>query len=283
MLPSQIEEIRQLLRDCSRQAAQMAIKEFEVFQKGFEDYVTSVDAALDARLFQAFSTLFPQDGVITEENVESRQNFSAGYDRLWCIDPIDGTEDFIHHRPNYAIMVGLLEHYQPIAGWISAPAYDQLYWGGKDWGLFQTIGDQPVQPLLAQAPAPVTSEFCPVVIGHRDQAKFGQAIVHYIPAAQFSSIGSFGLKVMQVIQGKAGLYVYFNRRVKIWDTAGPLALATAAGLVCCDLEGQPIQFTPDAFDLETLAHNQFILIGWQPYMEALRPKIRKAVEAVLQA
>lgn len=274
--------IRQLLRSCGQYAEQMAASQFEVFEKGPDDYVTSIDAALDQKLAAAFATMFPDDGVITEENAQSRQKFHASYRRLWCIDPIDGTEDFIHRKRDYAVMVGLLEQQQPIAGWLYAPAYDQLYYGGPNWGLFQATGDALPETLTVTEPAPPTTGFCPILIGYRDQAQFGHAIAQLIPEAQFYSLGSFGLKVVDVVLGRAGLYLYFNGRVKVWDTAGPLALARAAGLVCCDLDGRSLGFSLDDVDGETLAHRQPILVGWSHYVELLRPKLKAAVESVGQ-
>jgi 3'(2'), 5'-bisphosphate nucleotidase len=276
------QQVRKLLRHCGQYAEQMAVSQFEVFEKGPDDYVTSIDSALDQKLSTAFTMMFPDDGVITEENAQSRQKFHERYHRLWCIDPIDGTEDFIHRRRDYAVMVGLLQNHRPIAGWLYAPAYDQLYYGGSDWGLFQATAEAEPEPLAVVKPAPPTAEFCPVLIGHRDQSRFGSAIARLIPEAQFYSLGSFGLKVVDVILGRAGLYLYFNGRVKLWDTVGPLALANAAGLVCCDLEGRSLSFSPDDVDADTLAHKQLILVGWPHYVEALRPKLKAAVEAVMQ-
>lgn len=276
------QRIRQLIRDCGQYAEQMAASQFEVFEKGPDDYVTSIDAALDQKLSAAFKLMFPDDGVITEENAQSRTKFHDRYSRLWCIDPIDGTEDFIRRKRDYAVMVGLLQNHQPIAGWLYAPAYDQLYYGGSDWGLFQASADAASEPMIVTEPAPPTIGFCPVLIGHRDQSRFGSAIAQLIPEAQFYSLGSFGLKVVDVILGRAGLYLYFNGRVKLWDTVGPLALAKAAGLVCCDLEGRSISFSPQDIDTDTLAHKQPILVGWANYVELLRPKLKAAVETVMQ-
>lgn len=280
--PDLEQHIRQILRDCGQLAEHLSTKQFEVSQKGPDDFVTSIDAALDQELLTAFSTLFPEDGIITEENAQSRRKFTADYPRLWCIDPLDGTEDFIKGRREYAVMVGLLQGQQPIAGWIYAPAHEHLYYGGPNWGLFHAIADQPATPLAILPPPPPTEDFCPVLIGHRDQARFGTAISRWIPEAHFYSLGSFGLKVMEVIQGRAGLYLYLNGRVKVWDTAGPLALAKTAGLICCDLDGQPLEFSVDAVDLDSLAHKQSILVGWADYVEALRPKLRQAIHEELQ-
>jgi 3'(2'), 5'-bisphosphate nucleotidase len=274
--PELARQIQQIVRECGLQAEQMAAAPFEIVEKGPEDYVTSIDAILDRQLAAAFSHLFPADGVITEEDRRSRQQFYDGYSRLWCIDPLDGTEDFIWGKRNYAVMVGLLENYQPTAGWIYAPTQDRMYFGGLEWGVFESVGDRPPEAVSIIQPAPPSANFCPIVIGHRDQTRYGAAIAQQIPGVQFYSIGSFGLKVMEVVCGRAGLYLYFNGRVKLWDTTGPLALAKAAGLTCCSLKGEPIRFSPDAINPETLAHTQSILVGWPDYIEQLRPKLEVA-------
>jgi 3'(2'), 5'-bisphosphate nucleotidase len=275
--PDQDQKIRSTLRECGAQAQKLAAEPFEVCEKGPNDYVTSIDRFLDQQLSTAFGALFPEDGIITEENAASRAAYLGNYKSLWCIDPLDGTEEFIQGKLHYALMVGLLQEGEPVAGWIYAPAFEQMYFGGKDWGLFQTLGDsKPSAIALHKSPAP-TADSCKIVLGDKDQKNYGMAIAQIIPGVEFYSLGSFGLKVLEVISGRAGLYLYFNGRVKVWDTAGPLALAKAAGLVCCDLEGQPLRWTPDALDPASLAHSQAIAIGQPEYIETLLPKVRIAV------
>ncbi len=275
--PTQEQKIRALLRDCGQQAEQFASQKFQIYTKGPDDFVTSVDRLLDRQLTAGFADLFPEDGTITEENESSRLAFHAGYDRLWCIDPLDGTDDFIQGKPDYSVMVGLLCGRQPVAGWLYAPVQNQLYYGGRDWGLFQTQADEPSTVLVPVQPISPSRSFCPVMLGYKDQQNFGSAIAEVIPGAQFYSIGSFGLKVIEVIMGRVGLYLYLNGRVKLWDTVGPLALALAAGLTCCDLDGKPLSFENDAINPVTLAHEQSIVIGWPEYVAELRPKIQPAI------
>ncbi|MCU0545359.1 MAG: inositol monophosphatase family protein [Oscillatoriaceae cyanobacterium Prado104] len=275
--PDRDQKIRSTLHECGRQALQLAARPFEISEKGPGDYVTSIDRYLDERLSTVFCTLFPEDGIITEENAPSRDAYNADYRSLWCIDPLDGTEEFMQGKLHYATMVGLLQDKEPIAGWIYAPAFEQMYFGGKDWGLFQTLGGGDPQPIAIQQPPAPTSNNCKIVLGDKDQKNYGRAIAQSIPGAEFYSLGSFGLKVIEVIAGRAGLYLYLNGRVKVWDTAGPLALAKAAGLVCCDLQGQPLRWTPDALNPETLAHFQPIAIGWPNYIDPLLEKIHQAV------
>jgi 3'(2'), 5'-bisphosphate nucleotidase len=272
-----LSEIQTALVEAGVWAKDMARESFVVEQKGPEDFVTAIDRTLDRQLAEKFQAWFPEDGVITEENAASIQNIQKGFSRLWLIDPLDGTEDFINQRPDYAIMAGLLENNQPIAGWILRPESSQLFYGGADWGLFTACGLEPAQPLVPTIPSGPSADDCPILVGDRDRHQYGKAIQSAIPEAQFYTLGSFGLKVLEVIQGRAGLYLYFNGRVKLWDTVGPLALAKSAGLVCCDLEGNSIQFSIDALNPETLAHQQSIAIGWPHYIDALLPRLQKAI------
>lgn len=275
--PDQEVYVRQRLYTAGRQAQSLAVAGFQVDEKGPGDFVTTVDQALDTYLAEQFRAIFPGEALVTEEDAASRAIYAEGADRLWCIDPIDGTDDFIHGRPHYALMVGLLENYQPRAGWVYAPMLDRFYFGGPGWGLYLAQDGQ-VTELKPQRP---DAAVLALAIGYKDRKRFGAALVESLPGVDFTSLGSFGLKVLEVVQGRAAAYVYLNRRVKVWDTAGPIALAQAAGLVCCDLEGRPLGFRPEDVDLASLAHRQTILIGWPESVEHLRHQIGAAVASVV--
>lgn len=276
----QIRQINYLLRQAGQRARQLAQQPFDVIEKGRQDFATSIDRFLDRLLSQKFRDWFPEDGIISEENVDSQAVFQEPKNRYWLIDPLDGTDDLIHHRQGYALMVGLLEHYTPVAGWIYAPNSDHLYYGGKDWGLFQMSSGGPPVPLLPVCPPSPHEDHCPIMIGYRDYRTYGDAIHRLLPQVEFRFLGSFGLKVIEVILGRAGLYLYLNQRVKLWDTTAPLALATAAGLVCTDLQGNPLRFDATGLQGQTLAHQQPILIGWPEYVTALRSPLVEAITAV---
>ncbi|MBD1845273.1 inositol monophosphatase family protein [Cyanobacteria bacterium FACHB-63] len=277
--PAQLTEIRHIVRSCGQQAKILSTQNYEVFQKEPGDFVTTVDQALDRQLSEFFTTLFPNDGIITEENAASRKQYQEDYDRLWCIDPLDGTQDFIHGDPDYAVLVGLLENKSAIAGWIYAPEQDALYYGGKSLGVWQAIGDE--EPELCEIPQARVDSYR-VIIGDKDFRNTAGQISASIPEIEFlRSPGSFGLKVMNVILGKAEVYLYLNRRVKVWDTVAPIAIAQAVGLACWDLDGNAIKFTPEALNLESLAHQQAIVIGQEEAVEALLPRLRAILDPQL--
>ncbi len=279
---SDLSVLHQLVVACGDYASQQSQQSFQVFEKGVDDYVTTVDRLLDEKLLAGMEAIFPGDGIITEENRATVQQYQHSDRTLWFVDPIDGTDDFIQGRDHYSVMVGRLVNGRPEAGWVYAPVGRHLVWGGPGWGLFEQIGMGEPTPLMPKEPRFNPDRPWTLVIGNKDERRFGDAIAQQFPNVRFLSLGSFGLKVLAVITGQAGLYIYLNGRVKLWDTTGPLALAEAAGLVCCDLEGNPIRFTEPHVDPQTLIHRQPIVVGWPSYVEALRSPLQQIAAALGQ-
>ncbi len=284
MNPTLQTEICQFIREIGRKAIELRELGFQVDQKGFDDYVTNVDRELDRLLSEQFQTWFPDDAVISEENSRSRElwkphtevsqinQLNQLHQKFWFIDPIDGTDDFIHGREFYSVMVGLLEEFQPVLGWVYAPKSDRLYFGGTAInGLFIAINGNISEILHSHEPTGASRDR--VIVSKKDDLAYGALLRAAIPHAEFYSLGSFGLKVMEVVQGRASAYIYLNRRVKLWDTVGPLAIALAAGLICCDLEGRHIGFGYDDIDPENLTHNQIVIVGWKRFIDRYREAI----------
>ena len=281
ILPLTVElqtEICQFIREIGQKAIRLRELGFEVDEKGFDDYVTNVDRELDQLLSQRFQSWFPDDMVISEENPRSRELWQEKTKRnphnqkFWFIDPIDGTDDFIHGRDFYSVMVGVLQEFQPVLGWIYAPKSDRLYFGGTGINSIFTVTNGNVPEILHVHP-PIGTNCDRIIVSKKDDLAYGEAIRVAVPNAEFYSLGSFGLKVMEVVEGRASAYIYLNRRVKLWDTVGPLAIARAAGLICCDLEGREIGFGDDHINAEKLTHNQVIIIAWTQFIDAYREAI----------
>ncbi|WP_199288606.1 3'(2'),5'-bisphosphate nucleotidase CysQ family protein [Pseudanabaena mucicola] len=270
-------EICQFIREIGQKAVQLRKQGFEVDEKGFDDYVTNVDRELDQLLSQKFVAWFPDDVVISEENLRSLELWRQKPDfasKFWLIDPIDGTDDFIHGREFYSVMVGVLEGFQPVCGWVYAPKSDHLYFGGKAVnGVFTITNGNIAEPLYPHEPIGASCDR--IIVSKKDDLAYGDAIRAAVPNVEFYSLGSFGLKVLEVVNGRANAYIYLNRRVKLWDTVGPLAIAKAAGLICCDLQGREIGFGYDDIDPNKLTHNQLIVVGWPKFIDQYLATIAK--------
>lgn len=258
-----------LVKLAGQRSLELRQQGFHVTQKGFDDYVTNVDQELDRWLSREIRQLFPDHSVISEENPQSFLDWGQPHRGYWLIDPIDGTEDFIHNKGSYAVMAGWLENGCPQLGFIYAPVREMLYVGGA-------IADKLRLTNLERDHTPTNA--CPIILSSKDQRNYGAAILQAVPEAKFYSLGSFGLKVLEIVMGRASAYIYLNRRVKLWDTVAPLAIARSANLVCSDLRGVDIQFTTAAIDAATLTHYQEVFVAQPDFSDRYRERIYHALK-----
>lgn len=215
-------------------------------KSGPNDKVTEADCALSSLLVKRLSERFPDDAVVSEEDERHAPNGSAR--RLWLVDPIDGTDNYISNDGQYSVMVGLLVHGQPVFGWVFAPVWRVLYFGGPGYGAFrQEDGKESSQfELLSKINLESRAR---VIMGGRDRRS--HPWVTELPQVQVVKMGSIGLKVAKVLEDAADLYVHLGGKLKTWDTAGPIAIALGGALEVGPIEEGEIVFPIDSIKLES--------------------------------
>jgi len=202
------------------------------------DKVTEADFALSRMIVAGLSERFSDDVIISEE--DEKHPVGGAHDRVWLIDPIDGTENYISNDGQWAVMIGLIVHTVPVFGFVYAPATKTLYFGGPDFGTWRRrdIDDQPsrIEPL-----APISSDSSArVTMGGRDRRSHPWVKQH--PKITLVKAGSIGLKVAKVLEGEADIFVHLSCALKTWDTAGPAAIALGAQLDVGTLDDDALPF-----------------------------------------
>jgi 3'(2'), 5'-bisphosphate nucleotidase len=172
--------------------------------------------------------LRPGDCVLSEEGSDDPARLSA--DRVWIVDPLDGTREYGEPgRTDWAVHVALWEHGQLTAGAVALPARDRVlstaqppgrHWPGNRPG----VGGQPLRIVMSRTRAPAF--LAPLA------ARLGAALV---------PLGSAGAKAAAVILGEADAYLHDGGQYE-WDSAAPVAVAQAAGLHACRLDGSKLAY-----------------------------------------
>lgn len=130
-----------VIKAISQEAGRLALSHFgqlaedTVDAKGPLDLVTVADRAVEAYLLQELNRAFPQDGVFGEEG--SDQTGTSG--RVWVIDPIDGTFNFVRGGDEWGVSIGLYQDGKPVFGILNLPVRQEIYIGGR-------LGDQVIAP-----------------------------------------------------------------------------------------------------------------------------------------
>ncbi len=219
---------------------------------GFDD-PTALRTAGDLRshqlLMRRFAAERPDDAVLSEEGVDDPARLSA--DRVWIVDPLDGTREYGEEgRADWAVHVALWERGGSgdgslVAGSLVAGA---LAAGSLTAGAvaLPALGEPLATLLVAEqgaAPATVapTPASPPRIVVSRTRAPAWVAAVAERIGATTVPMGSAGAKIGAVVRGDAEIYLHAGGQYE-WDSAAPVAVATAAGLWCSRLDGTPLAY-----------------------------------------
>ena len=201
--------------------------------------VTEADRAANAYIVEHLARAFPHDVILSEELPDDGSRHGA--ERVWMVDPIDGTSDFILGEKGFCVMIGLTVAGIPTVGVLSQPTTNKTYGGivgGGAW--LETAGGPRVAlhtSTLARPPG------IRLVASKTHRTARVDAVRRALQIEDEINIGSVGLKIGLVAEAARDLYVYTGGRTKIWDTCGPEAVLVAAGGRVTDMDGQPLAYT----------------------------------------
>lgn len=163
----------------------------------------------------------PDDAVLSEEGADDPVRLSA--DRVWIVDPLDGTREFGEgDRTDWAVHVALWEKGSLVAGAVALPAQ----------GITFASDDPPSVPPVGTPLRLVVSRSRPPALVTALAESLGAELV---------PMGSAGAKAMSVLQGASDVYVHGGGQYE-WDSAAPVAVASAAGLHTSRLDGSPLLY-----------------------------------------
>jgi 3'(2'), 5'-bisphosphate nucleotidase len=180
------------------------------------------DAQANELIISALKTDRPGDAILSEESPDNARRLDA--DRVWIIDPLDGTKEFREPpRPDWAVHVALWERDRGLtAAAVALP----------DEGRTPHTGDASIAHGRPARPRLVVS---------RSRAPWGASEVMRAIGGDLVRMGSAGAKAMAVLHGEAEVYLH-NDGLWEWDAAAPAAVASAAGLHVSDVDGRPLQW-----------------------------------------
>jgi len=188
--------------------------------------------------------------VLSEESRDVASRFDSK--KIWIIDPLDGTTDYIKKTGEFTIMISLVEGNRPILGVIYWPIKDTLYLAQKDQGAFQSSSGN-WSKLSVSNVSELTK--CRVVGSRYHISVQEQNLLKHLNVSQFTSKGS-SLKVVDVSSGNADLYFTMTNKIKQWDTCASYCLITEAGGKMTDMFGNDLEY-----NAEKLNHENGLLVS----------------------
>ena len=195
----------------------------EVDEKIGGEPVTAADRAADELILRGLRDAFRLDGMLTEESDDDLSRLEK--ERVWIVDPLDGTTEFISETGEFSVMIGLTVRGQPVLGVIYQPTAERLYHAMAGSGAYCTEGGQTRQ--LGVSTRTDLAEMC-MVASRSHYSDLVRSAREALGVPNVSNLGSVGLKVGMVAQGDCDLYVA-TTVAKEWDVCAPHALLLEAG------------------------------------------------------
>ncbi|MEZ4270489.1 MAG: 3'(2'),5'-bisphosphate nucleotidase CysQ [Myxococcota bacterium] len=229
--------------DLARQAGAIVLKhyaaDFTVQYKDAagSDPVTQADKDANDVIVRGLRQAFPKDGILAEESTDSAARLAC--DRLWCIDPLDGTREFVERNGQFVVMIGLAIAGEAHLGVVYQPTEDILWWGANGQAK-QVDAAGKVTSLAPSLCHDASKARMMVSRSHRSQSV--SAVATELGISQQRPMGSVGLKVAQIALSLAEIYLSVTDRTKEWDACAPEAILRAAGGTMTDILGQPLRY-----------------------------------------
>jgi 3'(2'), 5'-bisphosphate nucleotidase len=178
------------------------------------------DQTANQFLCHAIAQQRPDDGLLSEESWDTDERLAK--ERVWIVDPVDGTREYGEARSDWAVHVALCIGGKPEIGAVALPGLDMV---------LRT--DTPTEvPAAAATPRMVVSRTRPA----KEAVTVAEAI-----GAELVGMGSAGAKAMAVVRGEAEIYLHTGGQYE-WDSAAPAAVALAHGLHASRIDGSPLTY-----------------------------------------
>jgi 3'(2'), 5'-bisphosphate nucleotidase len=224
--------------------------------------IPSADEKISAILVGKIKSRFVNHAIISEEDLPKESDLKEDY--VWMIDPIDGTHHYLANDSQYSIMIGLVCAGKPIYGWVYNPVFDVLYHGGPGLGAWRINNKNKSQSVYSNYFVPDTA--VRVILGRRD--KKNNPWLDNLSDIQIIEAGSIGYKLSRILDNEADVLLHLARRLKVWDTAGPVALALGAGMEVGSKEIDHLNYPENSF-----LHPVEVVIGKSGSLQWFRSKI----------
>ncbi len=216
-----IEAIKNIALEAGNSIMEIYEKDFAIEYKDDKSPLTIADIKSNEIICNSLKKLYPTIPIISEENKEITFEKRKNWEYYWCIDPIDGTKEFIKKNGEFTVNIALIHRGTPILGVVYAPVLDDIYYAIKGSGAFKNNTKLPINRDDGKYV---------IVASKSHMSKETQDYVDKIETSKEKILISKGssLKLCLVAEGKADIYPRLAPTME-WDTAAADAIVRESG------------------------------------------------------
>jgi len=244
--PEELETAERAVREAGWIIMALYGKNYRIEEKGKGNPVTTADLEANRKIQEIILGRYPEDGWLSEEDKDNAQRLRAN--RVWVVDPIDGTKEFIAGIPQFAVSVGLVVAGRPMVGVVYNPAEKKLYQAVKGCG--SLLNDHPIHVSLRQE---VPGAY--LLVSRSEPRRRFQSFAN---VCRLESMGSIAYRLAKVAEGQGDGTLTF-RSLHEWDVCAGVLIVEEAGGVVLDGDGKALVFNQqDALYRGIVASNEML-------------------------
>ena len=227
-----------LAKDAAIEAGNLILEyykaDYEIKDKGYQNPVTTADHASDGYLKKILMGSYPEYGWLSEETVDSKERLKK--ERVWVVDPLDGTKEFIEGVPHFVVSIALVENGRPIIGVLYNPVTKEMFSAAHGEGA--TLNENSIQCSSKKN----ISEM--VILNSRSETKRGLWNPYSNTFSELRAIGSVAYKLGLTASGKADIFASLRPKNE-WDICAGNCIINEAGGKLIDLNGEQRKYNND--------------------------------------
>ncbi len=245
----EIQKIRDIALEAGRLIMHIYEKDFSIEYKDDNSPLTEADTKSNELICDRLKSFYPKIPIMSEESKQVAYEIRKYWDCYWCIDPIDGTKEFIKKNGEFTVNIALICKGEPVLGVVYAPALQELYSAKKGEGGYKNeqrlplcANDNPKQKLS-------------VVASKSHLSSETQAFIDSLDAKEIEQVSKgSSLKLCMVAEGSADIYPRLAPTME-WDTAAADAIVRESGKMTYQFESQE----PLMYNKENLLNPWFVV------------------------
>ena len=230
-------EVAALAREAGRAILEVYASSFNVTEKADSSPLTEADLRSERLILAGLRRIAPEIPVLSEESAQVPYATRRHWGRLWVVDPLDGTKEFVQRNGEFTVNIALVDNHRPVLGVVHAPVLERDYFACEGVGAFRSNAESSGTPIRVakRGPGPVR------VVGSRSHRGSSlDAFLDRVGPHEFVEVGS-SLKLCLVAEGRADVYPRLGPTSE-WDTAAGQCVLEQAGGQVLKLDGEPLDY-----------------------------------------
>ncbi len=238
MLERELNDDLNIALNASKGAGDIIMKyykhDYEIKEKGYHNPVTTADNEADDFLKKTLLDARPDYGWLSEETVDSKDRLTKK--KVWIVDPLDGTKEFIEGVPQFVVSVGLVDNGIPVVGILHNPATNETFYASRGYGSF--LNEERFEVTKKDSISEMT------ILNSRSETRKGLWEPFENSFKRLEPIGSVAYKMGLTAVGKADIFATLRPKNE-WDVCAGVCLISEAGGKSINLNGQELEFNKE--------------------------------------